>query len=391
MTGALTAALFLATLAGLTASSHYYVYCRLVQGPQWPTPGGEVLGWALTLLGLSVPLTLVALRLVAGSGMRLWAAAVFCWMGAFFILLNATAAVDLLRLLSGGVTALLPSLRPAAWPLGLSAQKGWALLALALALGGIGWALRSALAGPRTEAVTVHLRRYPAGLPPMRVVQISDLHVAMLLRRPYVERMVQQVMQLRPDLIVLTGDLIDGHPADLAADVAPLARLQAPYGVFGITGNHEYYSGASRWMQVFAELGIKPLRNARVEIGKPGASIDLAGVDDPAGRAVAGDGGTDFDRALAGRDPARELLLLAHQPKLAELAASYGVGLMLSGHTHGGQIFPFGALVRLAQPYLSGLHRLGDMQIYVNRGTGYWGPPLRLLAPAEITLLTLCR
>jgi predicted MPP superfamily phosphohydrolase len=389
MPGILSIALFLATLTGLVASSHTYVWYRLIQAPQLPAPYASLGSGLFIGMGLSIPLTMVGMRLLGGATWRMWAAVVFFWMGFFFILLNVTAACDLLRLGLRGVHAVWPSILPVGWSQSLQVTRGFAAAVSLLTLLCTISAVTTAWAGPRVERVSVKLARFPKAMGKFTVAQISDLHVAALLRRPYVEKVVQQTMALKPQLIVLTGDLIDGSPTELADDVAPLGELKAPYGVYGITGNHEYYSGADIWMAAFAKLGIKPLRNARASIGDSAASFDLAGINDPAGVAFVADGGPDLAKALAGRDPQRELVLLAHQPKLVDEAVAQGVGLMLSGHTHGGQIFPFGALVRLAQPYLAGLYRRGATQIYVNRGTGYWGPPLRLGVPAEITLLTL--
>ncbi len=386
MPNPVAATLFLTFFSALVASSHYYVWHRLVQLPQWPAPIGAIAGGLLLAVGLSLPLTMLVVRVLAASSPRNWMALTFGWMGVFFIVLNATFATDLLRLGLRGGQALGVTL-PAGWPNGLIATRGFALFALVLAAAATASAYRTARGGPIVERVTVKLARLPAGMAPFTVAQISDLHVAMMLRRPYVEQVVRQVMALEPQLIVLTGDLMDGSVAALADDIAPLGQLKAPYGVFGITGNHEYYSGAEPWMAALQALGIAPLRNARVHIAAPGGGFDLAGIDDPAGRMQGG--GADLVKALQGRDAKQELVLLAHQPKLLDQAVGHGVGLMLSGHTHGGQIFPFGLLVKLAQPFLAGLHRRGDTQVYVNRGTGYWGPPLRLGAPAEITLLTL--
>jgi predicted MPP superfamily phosphohydrolase len=172
--------------------------------------------------------------------------------------------------------------------------------------------------------------------------------------------------------------------------VEPLAKLRARYGVFFVTGNHEYYSGVDDWLAELERLGVRPLRNERVALGDRGASIDLAGVDDQSARGFGPGHGADYAKALGGAEPDRELILLAHQPSQIIHAARAGVGLQLSGHTHGGQIWPFGALVRLNQPYIAGLHRHDDRtQIYVSRGTGYWGPPMRLFCPAEITKVVL--
>ena len=174
--------------------------------------------------------------------------------------------------------------------------------------------------------------------------------------------------------------------AELAEHVQPLARLVAKDGVFFVTGNHEYYSGADEWIAHLRGLGVRVLRNEHVSVGGDGG-FDIAGIDDASSH---GNGhGPDLRKALAGRDEARACVLLAHQPKGIELADALGVDLQLSGHTHGGQMIPWNFLVRLQQPFVAGLHKLVRAQIYVSRGTGYWGPPMRVGAPAEITQIEL--
>ena len=179
---------------------------------------------------------------------------------------------------------------------------------------------------------------------------------------------------------------MDGSVEELGDLVRPLADLVAKDGVYFVTGNHEYYSGAEQWMLFLPSLGVKVLRNERVAIGGEGG-FDLAGVHDWSAGGFSE--APDLGRALRGRDPKRACVLLAHQPKQIAAADEQGVDLQLSGHTHGGQLFPFKYLVGLQQPYVAGLHRHGRAQIYVSSGTGYWGPPMRLLAPAEITRIEL--
>jgi predicted MPP superfamily phosphohydrolase len=182
---------------------------------------------------------------------------------------------------------------------------------------------------------------------------------------------------------------VDGSVADLRADMAPLAELRARHGVFFVTGNHEYYSGVEEWLVELRRLGVRPLCNERVSIGDAQHSFDLAGVHDWSGRRYGGGYAPDLASALAGRDERRELVLLAHQPRQIYEAERLGVGLQLSGHTHGGQIFPWGLFVRIEQPYVAGLAQHGSAHIYVSRGTGFWGPPMRVAAPPEIAVLEL--
>jgi uncharacterized protein len=195
------------------------------------------------------------------------------------------------------------------------------------------------------------------------------------------------VNALDPDVVAITGDLVDGSVAELREHVAPLRDLRARYGVFFCTGNHEYYSGANEWVAELGTLGVKVLRNERVTIGEGEDVLDIAGVDD----FNAPKKGHDLKTAMHGRDPSREVVLLAHQPRSVFEAAEHDIGLQLSGHTHGGQIFPWNYLVRLQQPFVVGLHKLRDTWVYVHRGTGYWGPPMRVGIKPEIAQITLVR
>ena len=250
-------------------------------------------------------------------------------------------------------------------------------------------ALRSGLGPVAVREVEVALQRLPGELDRLTIVQLTDIHVGPTIRREFIEEIVAKTNALRPDVIAITGDLVDGSVEELAEHVAPLGKLHARYGVYFVTGNHEYYSGADEWCRKLSELGIRVLRNERVSIGLGDMSFDLAGVDDFHSARFGGDNGPDLSRALRGRDGNRELVLLAHQPAAIHEAAKLGVGLQLSGHTHGGQIWPWNFLVRLQQPVVSGLSYFGSTTIYVSNGTGYWGPPMRLGAPAEITHITL--
>jgi hypothetical protein len=321
------------------------------------------------------------------TGALVWGA--YVWMGTMFLLLVLLVAGDVARLLGLGVArfALEAPLDPTRRQfLARATSAGTALGGLALGFA----ALRAGLAPPRLEQVRVALRRLPRALSGTTIVQISDLHVGPTIGRAFVEDVVARANALAPDVVAITGDLVDGSVADLADAVAPLAQLRARHGVFFVTGNHEYYSGASAWARHLATLGVRVLRNERVTIGAGADSFDLAGVDDHSARRYHPRHGPDLTVALAGRDPARECVLLAHQPKAVHDASRHGVGLVLCGHTHGGQIWPFGFVVRLTQPYIAGLARHDETtQIYVSRGTGYWGPPMRLRKPGELTRIEL--
>ena len=210
------------------------------------------------------------------------------------------------------------------------------------------------------------------------------------IHRDFVLRaLFEDLKRCTPDHVAVTGDLVDGGVRQLADEVAPFAGLRARLGVFFVTGNHDLYSGAKDWSSRARALGMRVLRNECVAIETGGTVFDLVGVDDHRGDILGEDGGEDLDAALAGRDPARPAVLLAHDPATFHGASQRGIDLQLSGHTHGGQIWPFRWLVRLAVPFVAGRYRRGEAELYVSRGTGFWGPPMRLFAPAEVTEITL--
>jgi predicted MPP superfamily phosphohydrolase len=263
--------------------------------------------------------------------------------------------------------------------------------AVVLLIGGsaTGVALYTALRGTRVQRVRVSLERLPKQLDGTKIVQLSDVHIGPTLGRDFLEHVVRTTNALEPDVIVITGDLVDGTVESIGELCTPLAHLQARYGVYFVTGNHEYYSGALDWCRHLPSLGVRVLRNEHVSIGTEEHSFDLAGIDDHHAEQFGHGHGADLARAVQGRNPDRSLVLLAHQPRQALEAEQHGVELQLSGHTHGGQIWPFNYLVKLQQPIVAGLGRVGKTQVYVNSGTGYWGPPMRLGTVPEITELTL--
>lgn len=239
--------------------------------------------------------------------------------------------------------------------------------------------------------VQIKLAKLPKELDGYSIVQLSDLHVGPTIDRDFVQLVVDEANALTPDLVVLTGDIVDGKVAQFKHEAAPLAKLKPRDGVYGVTGNHEYYWGADPWLAELTALGVRYLRNQRVTIGEGSASFDLAGVDDHDSHRYRGHG-EDLDRATSGRDLERALVLLAHQPRQVRRAHRYGVDLQLSGHTHGGQIWPWHYAVRIQQGgLLAGRYQFADTQLYVTRGCGYWGPRIRVLAPLEITRVILRR
>ncbi|MFE0643387.1 metallophosphoesterase [Streptomyces sp. NPDC058877] len=256
--------------------------------------------------------------------------------------------------------------------------------AAAVALGTVGYGTHGVLRGPRVKRVTVPLAKIPRAAHGYRIAVVSDIHLGPVLGRAHTQRIVDAINATQPDLIAVVGDLVDGTVENLGPAAEPLARLRARHGSFFVTGNHEYFSGADAWVDHVREIGLHPLRNERVEIA---AGFDLAGVDDIAGEREGK--GPDFARALGDRDRTRAAVLLAHQPVVIHDAVRHGVDLQLSGHTHGGQLWPGNYLAELANPTVAGLERYGDTQLYVSRGAGAWGPPVRVGAPSDITLVEL--
>ncbi|MFF3840357.1 metallophosphoesterase [Streptomyces sp. NPDC001930] len=256
--------------------------------------------------------------------------------------------------------------------------------AVAAAVGTVGYGTYGVLRGPRVKRVTVPLAKIPRAAHGYRIAVVSDIHLGPILGRAHTQRIVDTINSTQPDLIAVVGDLVDGTVENLGSAAEPLARLRARHGSFFVTGNHEYFSGADAWVDHVRELGLRPLRNERLEIA---AGFDLAGVDDVAGESEGQ--GPDFGRALGDRDRARAAVLLAHQPIVVHDAVRHGVDLQLSGHTHGGQLWPGNYLAELANPTVAGLERYGDTQLYVSRGAGAWGPPVRVGAPSDITVVEL--
>lgn len=382
-------ALFLAVVLGTIGGVHYFLWVRLVRNPHWPAPWRTVGTVAAIGLAVGTPALLVLSRFLPRSAAEAIAWPAFVWFGTMFLLFVLLLIGDVVRLGSWSLARLGADAPPDP---GRRRQMARALAAAAGAAVAIGTPLAVSIARQpaRVRTIEIPLPRLPRPADGTTIVQITDLHVGPTLGRAFVDDIVRRVNELSPDVVAITGDLMDGSVEDLRDAVAPLADLRARHGAYFVTGNHEYYSPTASWMRHIASLGIRILHNQRVSIGEGAAAFDLAGVDDwsAAGSGVPGHG-ADLPRALAGRDPARAVVLLAHQPKHVREAAAAGVDLQLSGHTHAGQIWPFSWVVRLTQPYVAGLHREDATWIYVSPGTGYWGPPMRVATHPEITRVVL--
>ncbi|MEU0676355.1 metallophosphoesterase [Streptomyces sp. NPDC006172] len=409
--------LALAVLA-VVVTANWYVWRRLfrdtTRGPGWVRRGGAALiagGWAMAVgalvaerTGAPFPLQ----RALAWPG--------FLWLALSVYLLLAVLAGEAVRPLlrrclerrdrtseqpapapaPAVVTA--PTLAPPEDPappappappasaapsrrLFVSRVVGGA--AAAAAVGTVGYGTYGVLRGPRVKRVVVPLAKLPRAAHGYRIAVVSDIHLGPVLGRDFARKVVDTINGTQPDLIAVVGDLVDGSVKDLGPAAAPLAGLKARHGSFFVTGNHEYFSGAEQWVEEVRRLGLLPLENARTEL----PWFDLAGVNDVAGESEGH--GPDFGKALGDRDAARACVLLAHQPVQIHDAVEHGVDLQLSGHTHGGQLWPGSLIAAAANPTVAGLERYGDTQLYVSRGAGAWGPPTRVGAPSDITLIQL--
>jgi hypothetical protein len=382
----LSFAIFITVAVALTGLVHYYIWVRLVRDLALPQLAHRALTVLVIVLGLSIPASFWMLSALEPSQAKHVLYVVYTWMGMCLLFVVLLASADLVRLgVFAGSKLLGAPLDQSRW-VGLSRILGATVAVTAAVLAVVG--LRNGLAAPELREVEIRLDRLPKELSGTTIVQLTDLHVGPTIGRAFIEDVVRRTNAQSPDIVAITGDLVDGSVEHLREHVEPLTRLRAKHGVFFVTGNHEYYSGAEPWTDELERMGIQVLRNARAEIRQGERFFYLAGVDDySAGRFQGQE--PDMAKALAGHDPQQEIVLLAHQPRHAHEAAEQGVGLMLTGHTHGGQMWPWMYFVRLQQPVVSGLNRFGRTQVYVSNGTAYWGPPMRLMAPSEITKVVL--
>jgi predicted MPP superfamily phosphohydrolase len=367
----------------LSALLHGYVALRLV--PDLDVLAAVAAGLLVLVSALLMPLALLARRL-RPRRVAQWLSWAGMWcLGLFSSLLVLTLMRDALLLLAWIAAAVQPALAPVA-PLRAHTALAVPLLALAVTLIGL-WNARRTAAVVRVD---VPIRGLPEALHGFSIAQISDLHVGPTIRRGYLQAVVDKVNRLGADMVAVTGDLVDGPVHELAAHVAPLAGLLSRHGTYFVTGNHEYYSGAAGWIIELRRLGLRVLMNEHVVLQHDAAVLLVAGVADYGAHHFERAHRSDPQAALRGA-PAQALvrLLLAHQPRTATAAARAGYQLQLSGHTHGGQFWPWNFFVRYQQPFTAGLHRLADLWVYTSRGTGYWGPPKRFGAPSEITHLRL--
>lgn len=385
---------FMVTVFAVWGGANVYMAARLI-GPSGLAGPIRTTAWlAAVALAALVPVTMFGQRRRHLPAWLTWT--VYLYMGFSLMLLPLVALRDLTWGLLITAAAAWTHLAP-----GSGVPAALAPWSARLAASGsllLGTALLASVAGfiearrhPRRTRLAIPIPGLPAALEGFRIAHISDLHAGGTIGRGRLEHVVREVNGFQPDIIALTGDLADGHVRELRDRVSPIAGLKARHGVFFSTGNHEYYWDPHGWLEHVRSLGLTVLLNEHRMIRHGAADVLVGGVTDPSSEEMVPEHVSDPREALARSPRADFRLLLAHQPSSAFAAAKAGVDLQLSGHTHGGQFFPWLHIVDRVQPFLAGLYSVGRMMLYVNRGAGYWGPPNRLGVPSEIAFLTLTR
>lgn len=388
----------------LVSATHLYLHRRLVVAPKWPVAVRRSLTVLIATLALGLLVALPAGRLLARETISGFFFAAMVWMGVLFYLLLFVGTADAVRLVSrlvgkkksgpvGTEAEPPPNAEAGELPRRVVLQRAVAGAAVVGSAATATFGVRRALVDIDSPTVEIRIDRLPPQLSGFRIALLSDIHIGPLLDKRFLGYVVERANALKPDMVAITGDLVDGSVQNLGRDVAELTNLKSRYGTFFVTGNHEYYSGAQAWVEFLNSIGVRVLDNERLLIGDAsaaGAQIQLVGVHDRHAVRASTRLKPDWDRAFAEVEDQNCSVLLAHQPKDIYNAAAKGACLQLSGHTHGGQLWPFGAAAAIANPYLAGLHNHEDTtQIYVTRGTGFWGPPMRVFAPPEVTEIIL--
>jgi predicted MPP superfamily phosphohydrolase len=377
---------FLAVVLGVLGFMHYYFWRRMVKDPGFSRPV-QRFGTAATLaLFLLLPISRILAKQFSFQQLfpLLWLA--YLWLGILMLFFFFFLFTDSLKVFYYASRCLVQRKQNRHDP----SRRRFLAQALASSasvsvLGISAFGIKKCLDPPKVNRLPINISELPPGFKGFSIVQISDIHIGAMSMRAELAEIVAMVNNLQPDLIAITGDLVDGDAAELASELAPLSKLKARHGVFFVTGNHEYYSDVEKWLPEIERLGITVLNNSRIEIRQGEETFILAGVTDYNAQRFGKQYAPDYAKALGGIAKTSKVILLAHQPRAVKEAAQYGVDLVLSGHMHGGQIWPFNYLTPLQQPYLKGFYRHKKTLLYVNQGTGYWGPPMRVGTYKEIS------
>lgn len=372
----------------------YYALARRLLGP-WKRAGRlKRIMW--TLIVLASPLSVAGWMAGRMLPRNHWTLALqwigLSIMGWFFITLFFVLVRDLGLWIASVIKKLRAAPPSKAPDPGRRAMlKNTSSLAVAAASAGVSsYGIHTARQTAALRHVDIPIKDLDERLDGLVILQLSDIHVGDTIGRGYVEQIVERCQEVDADLIVITGDLVDGEVEELRHDIAPLFDLRAPHGVYFVTGNHEYYVDALSWIDHLRANGFDVLLDEHRIVQHNGAAFVLGGVTDYSAPSMISAHVSDPHKAFQGAPSKALRVLLAHQPRSYYATKGLGVDLQLSGHTHGGQIWPFTYLVLLQNPFIAGLHRVwGSMWLYISRGTGYWGPPMRVAAPSEITVLTL--
>lgn len=370
---------FLTVMMGLVVGLHWYLGARLIRDAGVPEPLAAA-GWTFLWVAFgSIFAGFIGGRLLPRVLARPIQWVGFLWMGAFGLLISATGLSDLVLFVARQFTTV-----DATW----LQWRAIAVLGVVVPALVYGFAVARA---PAIKRITVPIKNLPKAFEGYRIAQITDVHIGETLTKVFAQRVTDTVNSLKPDAVAVTGDLIDGSVAKLKSEVAPLAGLRGRDGVFYVTGNHEYYHGGSSWEAEGARLGMTVLHNTHVVVSRDGEQLVIGGVPDVEGGRFSAQHEPDAAKTFEGSPVGAPRVLLAHQPRFAKRVKDTRVDLMLSGHTHGGQIFPFMFFVKLQQPVIGGFATLWGVPTYTSNGTGYWGPPFRVGPRGEVTEITLVR
>ena len=374
-------AIFFPVVTLLYGGAHYYIYSWFVRLAQPPKKMRRILFYVFIFLVASFPAGKILGWYNFNSFNYLLNLIAAVWMGhAFYLFLFALGSDLLITLVKiVGFGWKMPARTPLFYKRALVAGITGGVLIIG------GWALQEARSF-RVTRLEIPLRGLPPELDGFSIVQVSDIHYGMLTRNQELSRILGRVNDLQPDMVAITGDLVDESVSHMEEMRVPLSRIKSRHGVFAVTGNHEYYAGVDRAAAIMKGANIKVLRNEILEL--PGG-LQILGIDDLTGSRRMGQGTPDFDRLVSSLNHQKPSILLYHQPIRFEKTASRGIGLQLSGHTHGGQLFPVIYISKMIYPRTPGLHQIGHSYLYVSWGIGTWGPPMRLKAPPELVYIRL--